>query len=322
MFGDHELRHLQTVPNTIAHRRAVGEVFVTDSTQVGEDEFVLAFQIPRAHSLWGDRRSAFHDPFSVGEAARQASFVVIHRHLGVPVGVPFSLKNYQFTVAGVPAYLDNRRNPLEGFLRYRLKNKKIAGTELGSMTIDGEVDIDGALAMTIGGDVVFLSSDDYRALRAYQRANKPLAGLPDVPAVAAYDAALVGRTDQRNVVIGPALGGQDDRYALVIDRAHPSYFDHDYDHVPGPFIVEGFRQAAIVAAGRTGLLSGTDTVLTACLAEFADFGEFEAPLEYVVGDIAKTDGGQITVTMALRQFDTDIATGTITLVASPEDVTP
>jgi hypothetical protein len=315
-FADLSLSHEQTVPNSIAHRRAVGEVFVTDSAQTGEAEFAVAFQVPRAHSLWGDRRTRFHDPFATAEAARQASFVVIHRHLAVPVGTPFTLRHYEFSVTDPGAYADDQRTPLEGFLQYRVSAPDLAGGTLGSLSLAGELEIGGSPAMAISGDVVFMTSDDYEVLRAFQRARKPLAGAPDWTPPAPYPAADVGRLDQRNVVIAPPLSdGPGDRYSLHIDRGHPSYFDHDYDHVPGPFIVEGFRQAAVMTAVRHGALPGPDAVLTSCRTDFADFGEFEAPLEYAA---TLRPGGHVLADVELSQFGKRIATGEIGLMPAPD----
>ena len=128
------------------------------------------------------------------------------------------------------AFRDNEKSPLEGELRYRLSDRIDRDGELGSMRIDGSLVIDGTQAMTVSGDVVFMSREDYTALRRFQRARKPLGTAAGV-AVKPVDAALVGRRDPRNVVLGEGN-------LLVIDRRHPSFFDHGYDHVPGPLMVE------------------------------------------------------------------------------------
>jgi hypothetical protein len=312
----HDLTFEQTVPRACAHRRAVGEVFVTDSARVGDDEFLLAWQIPRAHSLWGDRLSDFHDPFATAEAARQGCFVVVHRHLGIALDLPFSLQRFEFQVhGGLEPYHDDRRSVLQGLLRYRIGQKEFRGGELGSMRIHGELEIGGVHAMTISGDVVFLSRGDYQALRTYQRMRKPLRDIPPWSPAAPVAPALVGRRDERNIVVGepvPISSSGTLRYPLVIDRGHPSYFDHDYDHVPGPFIVEGFRQVGILAARGAGLLASPVTAMTGLTATFADFGEFEAPLEYSA-DPEPGSEGRANVRVGLHQFGAQIAEGLVEL---------
>jgi len=320
---DMALSFEQTVPRAVAHRRAVGEVFVTDTAELGADRFLLAWQVPRAHALWGDRVAAYHDPFSVAEAARQGCFVVVHRHLGIPIDLPFSLRRFSFQVLDLEPFRDDRRHPLQGVLDYRLANREFSGGELGSMTVDGVVHIGGGQAMTVSGDVVFVSRQDYQALRAYQRSRKPLAGAGPAPSAEPVAAAAVGRRDSRNVVVGAAGDPRAPRWPLVIDRSHPSYFDHDYDHVPGPFIVEGFRQTALLAATASGALSSPVAALTSLDTTFADFGEFEAPLHYQVGSAGAPphgpgpDGPAHLVQAGLYQFGQEIARAAIGLTPYP-----
>lgn len=306
----------RTVPRAIAHRRAVGEVFVTDSGRLSDDEFLLAWQIPRAHALWGDRPAPYHDPFSVAEAARQASFVVVHRHLDIPLDLPFTLQRFAFQVSDLEALRDNERSPIQGLLTYRLTDRQFRAGQLGSMTINGEIEVDDKPVMTISGDVVFMSRDDYKALRTFQRSQKLRREIAPWKPAEALAPALVGRADRRNVVIGePSVLSFPAgllRYPLVIDRSHPSYFDHDYDHVPGPFIVEGFRQAGLLAASRAGALPSPVAALTGLTTTFADFGEFEAPLDYSA-EVAAAGEGKVNVRVGLHQFGSEIAEGRIEL---------
>jgi hypothetical protein len=306
----------RTVPRAIAHRRAVGEVFVTDSQRVSDDEFLLAWQVPRAHALWGDRLVPFHDPFSVAEAARQASFVVVHRHLDIPLDLPFTLQRFAFQVSDLELFRDDRCSPLQGLLTYRLTDQQTRGGQLGSMTIHGTVEIDGRPAMTVEGDVVFMSRADYGGLRAFQRSRKLRAPVPPWQPAATVAPESVGRADRRNIVVGEptALSFPAGllRYPLVIDRSHPSYFDHDYDHVPGPFIVEGFRQVALLAASRSTMLASPLAVLTGLTTSFSDFGEFEAPLEYSAERMSVSDG-RVEAWVGLHQFGSEIAEGRLEL---------
>jgi len=312
----------QTVPRALAHRQALGEVFVADSMQVGEDEFLLAVQIPRAHSVWFDRCVAFHDPLSTAEAARQSVFVVIHRHLGIPPGLPFSLQRMEFAMKDLAAYRDNEASPLQGHLRLRV-TRHGASLLLGGMSIDGELTIGGEAALTVSGDIAFMPRGDYDALRAYRRARKPLDGAT-AAAVSPLEPAAVGRLDARNVVIGAPEPHRDaggaTRYPLVIDRRHPSFFDHEYDHVPGPLIIEAWRQAAIVTAHAAGAVPTPVVALTGLDVAFADFGEFEGRVECSASldpAVAPAAHAHVAVSVGLHQFGEQIAAGRIELSPYP-----
>ncbi|MDA0566065.1 hypothetical protein LG943_17340 [Streptomonospora sp. S1-112] len=309
----------QTVPCSVAHRRALGEVFVADSAAGPDGDVFLALQLPRAHTLWFDRTTPFHDTFSVAEAARQGSFVALHRHLGVPVGLPFTLQRFEFAVADLECYRDSGTAPLEGILRYTVADRADRGTDFSEMRLRGEVTVGGRPAMTIDADVVFLARDDYAALRRFQLSRKP-AGEPFTPPPP-FPPELVGRLDRRNVVVGDspvASEGGEARFAFVVDRTHPSFFDHDYDHVPGPFIVEGFRQAALVTAVRTGAAASPLMAVTGCATRFTNFGEFDSLLECTadVGEV--TAEGAVTVEVGLHQFGKRLAEGRVELTPLPE----
>jgi hypothetical protein len=313
------LRFDQTVPRQLAHRRALGEVFVADSAQVADDAYVLALQVPRAHSLWFDRRSDYHDPLSLVEATRQASFVIVHRHLGVPVGLPFTLQSVCFRTDDLGCFVDSRRAPLEGVLSLRVVQRREAGSLQGSLRLAGSVEVGGAQAMTMEGEIVFMSSADYEALRAYQRRRKPLGGDPS-PAVQGLAPADVGRADPRNVVVGePAQTAGGLSFPLVVDRTHPSFFDHDFDHVPGPLLGEAFRQAAIVTAYRAGELAVPEAIVTACEAAFSDFAELDAPVQITVSPRRGQATRRLELDVEVRQLDRRIAEASITLRAYPDD---
>ncbi|TGB16676.1 AfsA-related hotdog domain-containing protein, partial [Streptomyces palmae] len=208
----------QTVPRAIAHRRQIGEVFVADSVQRGEDDFHLSFQVPRAHSLWSDHPAGHHDPFASAEAARQAIFVLLHRHLGVPVGLPFSLQRITFRVTEPAAYRVRDGWPLQGYLHYRVADRRNRGSDVVGMVLRGEMEIGGRPAMELTAELAFMSQQDYDVFRAFQRAQKPVATAARTPH-SPLDAARVGRRDPGNVVIGEAPGAAGP--LLVPDPRHP-----------------------------------------------------------------------------------------------------
>ncbi|UNZ19547.1 AfsA-related hotdog domain-containing protein [Streptomyces sp. 891-h] len=306
----------QTVPRALAHRSQIGEVFVADSAQTSEDDHYLSFQIPRAHSLWSDAPRGHHDPFASAEAARQAIFVMLHRHLGVPVQLPFSLQRITLHVEDPEAYAREGNRPLQGFLHYRVTGRERRGADVVGMRLAGSMEIGGRPALSLTAQLAFMSQGDYDVFRSYQRARKPLATARLTPSTPLPPAA-VGRGDPRNVVIGAAGDGTAptaDRYLLVADRTHPAFFDHEYDHVPGPLMVEGMRQAAVAAAGRAGALRAPSALLTGCEADFLDFAEFEADLAYETEVGAPGADGRLSVEVAVRQFGNRVVAGRIELL--------
>ncbi|MFH8589960.1 AfsA-related hotdog domain-containing protein [Streptomyces celluloflavus] len=325
-----ELAFEQTVPRSLAHRRQIGEVFVTDSAQVSDDDFHLSFQIPRAHSLWSDQRPGFHDPFASAEAARQSIFVLLHRHLGVPLGLPFSLQRITLRVTDPQAYTHDGISALQGYVHYRVAERRSKGSDVVGMILEGAMEIGGRPAMTLSAVLAFMSQEDYDIFRAFQRAQKPVADARLTPA-RRLDAGLVGRENPRNVVIGlpgPEArrdGGPGDgafRCLLAADPHHPAFFDHEYDHVPGPLMVEGMRQAAVAAACRTGAMATPHALTVGCEAAFLDFAEFEADLVHEAEAGAPGPDGRVPVAVVLRQFGKPIVEGRIDLLPDAAPLPP
>ncbi|MFX0575412.1 AfsA-related hotdog domain-containing protein [Nocardia nepalensis] len=292
----------QTVPCSLAHRRCLGEVFVADTAAAGPGEYLAAIQIPRAHSLWSDRVSDFHDPLAAVEAIRQAMTVLGHRYLGLPLGTALSLQRMTAEIEDHSALGDTGTDPLEGIVRIR--------TDLGSGTsylaehsFDATLTIGTAAALTVRGGGIAFPPETYAEFRTHQRRNRPEEGVhaesPDpVPP------NRVGRRDPRNVVVGGDL-------ELLVDRTHPSFFDHPYDHVPGPLMLEGFRQAALVAAGEPYALGGLE-------ATFTGFAELAGPLTFTYRVDADPDFGA-DVDLVLSQFGIPIAECRIELIPNPSE---
>jgi hypothetical protein len=317
--GQAALSFEQTVPRSLAHRAALSEVFVADSLQSGDGEFLVAVQVPRAHSLWFDRQAPYHDPLATAEAVRQSVFVVVHRYVGLSRELPFSLQRFEFRVRDLEAYRDNESSPLQGIVRLRVSQRERPRSGLGILTFEADLDVDGSIAMSSSGLAFFVTAAKYEAVRAHQRTHLPTA-LPST-AFEPLDPALVGRLDRRNVVIAdPASspsGPETGRYPLVVDKHHPSFFDHPYDHLPGPLIAEAWRQAAIDTANRTGLLSTAVVAITACSAEFSNFAELDELTECSASARGAFDDGRVAFTIGLHQLGRQIADGELELRPYP-----
>jgi hypothetical protein len=296
-------------------------VYVADSLQAGDDEFVLTFQVPRAHCVWFDRRVPYHDPLSTAEAARQGVYVVVHRHIGMPPGLAFTLQGVRFRVEDLERYRDHAVSPLQGVLTLRLVDHTTHAGGVGGMTFEGDVVVDDTLAMTVGGDLMFLPHDDYAALREYQRGRSSLQTADPPAAGPGLDAAASGRLDRRNSVLGePEPDGSSGgaiRYPVIVDQQHPSFFDHAYDHAPGPLLLEAYRQAAIVTAHRAGALPSPCAAITGCTAAFTDFAELDARTECSAAVDDRFDDGRVGVSVGLVQFGKEIATGHVELRPYP-----
>lgn len=300
----------QAVPRALAHRRAVAEVFVTDTAVAGDGDYLAAVQLPRAHSLWFDRLVPWHDPLSVVEAVRQALLVIGQRYLRLPADAPASLQRMGFAVEDLSAFRDDERTPLEGIVRIRSDQDPATSGYYQDISFEAQVGIAGVPAMTLRGGGIAFPRDTYDELRDLQQ--RPADDTP-APAPEPIAPGLLGRRDPRNIVLGTA----GDRFVVRVDQRHPSFFDHPYDHVPGPLLIEAFRQAALLAGTRSGLLPDPCAAVTGLRAEFREFAELDGALRCTAEPEPDSEPGFAIVRTTLHQYGKQIATGTVELTAHP-----
>jgi hypothetical protein len=303
------LRFDRNVSRDLVHRKALPEVLVTDTVQVADDEFLLGTQLPRAHILWSDRQHSYHDPLITVEVTRQAALAIPQRYYDVKPDWHFISTLIDFRVVDLDAFADDETAPPEGILRARFSKKRERNGMLSGITLESELTINGALAGTVLGVMMFYSKTTYKRLRSYQRKSKELHAFRPRAVSGPIDPARVGRVFARNVTIGesPREGHADSeqRYLAIVDQKHPSFFDHPLDHVPGALLVEVYRQAAIATATGGGEATPAAAVLTRFRAELSDFAELDAPVECSATIVEEEDGGAH-IALAMHQLDSQI----------------
>ncbi|NJC74042.1 hypothetical protein HC031_30655 [Planosporangium thailandense] len=311
-----ELRYDQPVAHALVHKAGVGEVLVTDSAPVSERVFAVAGELPRTHCYFSDLPAAAdrYDAVALLEFCRQASYVVIHRYLGVPVDRSFLLRRIGVALtpgvvfADQPDLLRLRASvtverrfdaPVPG-LSVRLDLTAPDGRELGR----------GALSAS------WLTAGEYARLRREARAARGLGARPGPPPAVPAEratAASVGRTAPRNVVLADGVDGTGE---LVVDPTYRGMFDHPQDHLPGMLLVEAARQAALraVAEGLGGPVGGL--ALRALRASFPGFAELDLPVRHHTADApGGADGTQVRV--SARQDRTEVCRVTATVAVDP-----
>ncbi|WP_225839740.1 AfsA-related hotdog domain-containing protein [Streptomyces sp. NK08204] len=290
------------VPPMTVNRRSPREVFVTDHARIGADEFAIAVRVAHDHPLWSDQRAHLHDPAAVIEAFRQAFVVARHEYLGVPRGTPSAVQQLTLAVPDLDAFRTDGSTPLKGVIKVRVTQTD------GTFDIAGDFVVGSARAMTLSFGSILFPRESYRQIRDYQRSRRPAeaAGTPDTKPL---DPELVGRHDPGNVVIAPAT--RPNRFPLVVDRTHLSFFDRDYDHLPASLLIEAMRQSALRSAAEAGLRTG-EAALTRAELDFGIFVETDVPAECVVSAVTGRPG-TVTASVGIDQAGVRVASGTLEL---------
>ncbi|GAB2530492.1 ScbA/BarX family gamma-butyrolactone biosynthesis protein [Nocardia heshunensis] len=245
--------HVRTVPRALAHRHAVAEVFVTSLDAESDDSFVVGAQLPRMHGHYGDHAGVlaeYHDLIAVMEAARQASIAVTHEFYDVPTDSAFLVRTFNGTGIDSLAW-EIGSAPADLELRVRALRAHRRGTALEGLDLVLDISSAGVTMGTVDGSFSWVSPRQWAGIRGGYRKHLGL-GPFETPASAGprAAAALVGRENPRNVVIGvPEITGGRARAAVIADTTHPILFDHQLDHVPGNLLIEACRQTALTTLG-------------------------------------------------------------------------
>ncbi|MFJ6985384.1 MULTISPECIES: ScbA/BarX family gamma-butyrolactone biosynthesis protein [unclassified Streptomyces] len=252
-----------TVPRQLVHRAAVAETFLTDWRRTGDDRFTVSAQWPRAHGLHVSPDWTAYDPLLVVETIRQAGTLISHTEYDVPLDQQFVLQEFQVDteadglgVGPLPAEPEVELV----FTDVQYRGRRPAGARYAAYVLR-----DGKRVAT--ADVAFtcVSGPVYRRLRGGRTAETVTA----VPVPDGVPAEAVGRALPTDVVLAPT--DRTDRWQLRVHTAHPVFFDHPLDHVPGMLLLESARQAArlsLPAEHPTG----------AYHAVFHRYGELDAPI--------------------------------------------
>ncbi|AWT46083.1 MULTISPECIES: ScbA/BarX family gamma-butyrolactone biosynthesis protein [Streptomyces] len=227
-----------TVPRQLVHRAAVAETLLTGWHRLADDRFTVAAQWPRAHGLHVSADWTAYDPLLAVETVRQSGTLLTHAEYDVPLGHRFVLD--AFDVTTFPEHLGVGALPAEIEVDVVFTDVQYRGRRPVSARYTAEVLRCGERAAT--ADVAFtcMSEAVYRRLRSGRTPETVTAP----PAPAGLPPEAVDRALPGDVVLAPA--DRRGRWRLRVDTAHPVFFDHPLDHVPGTLLLEAARQATVV----------------------------------------------------------------------------
>ncbi len=271
---DRELRFDATVPRQYAHKRAVEETFLTDIiVRQSRAQILACAQLPRSHTLYNEVENGFHDLLLILEIARQGMTIYGHGMLDVPPETAFVMSGLRAEAIALDA-LRQGDAPAELVIDvpFGRERRDRRGRTRG-YGLTGKGAIDGRDALAFSGEALLIPESLYERVRSVR-----VEGERDPrPAPVVVEPARVGRRWPRNVVVGDAVpAGAELCCALIADTAHPSFFDHPLDHVPGMLMLEAARQAALLYVAERGW-SPMATVLDACEAGFTQYAALWPP---------------------------------------------
>ncbi|MFQ5527230.1 MAG: AfsA-related hotdog domain-containing protein [Thermoanaerobaculia bacterium] len=259
------------------HRNYIDHVLITDVARLDDDYFLCAGRLPQLHGYFNEvRQTPCCNVFSASEIARQASLAISHRYLEIPEGFAQIMHSARGRMEDA---WDDRtvapRSP-EFLLEVRLIDRRYRKTgELIGVNADYTGYSDFSKVYRSHGEWTLVPKKLYQRLR-HQASDSISQDQAEAMRSQAIEPSSVGRKTTENVFISnPTAESHGYSTYLITDSAHPYFFEHEIDHVPGMLLLEGCYQFAVAVSGAVDVRSPEDLTLqryTMCFHRFAGLG--------------------------------------------------
>lgn len=283
----------RTVNRRLVHRRALSEVFLTDSVLVDASHFVAAAQLPPSHAYYTDLPAGSAvDPLLLLECCRQAETHAVHVHHGAPDDTKFVLQSWSLDLPGL-AGAELPPGPAEVAIEVSMHDAQWIGGSLRRLGYRMLIHVAGRHVGEARMQVQYVAAGVYGTLRGRGRDGQPPTSddYRQAPAGKPVAPAKVGRERPENVILlDPVTGPDGVRARLRVAGGHPSLFDHAQDHVPGMVLMEAGRQAFLLASEEFTGVPAASWSVTGLEASFTAYAELDEPLEVVVHRAAEESG--------------------------------
>ncbi|MFF8836915.1 ScbA/BarX family gamma-butyrolactone biosynthesis protein [Streptomyces sp. NPDC015130] len=251
------------VPGEFVHRADPADIFPTDWTRLAEDRFSVSARWPAAHPFFSPVTGDRHDPVLVAETIRQATMLVAHAELGVPLDEQFVMWGLGYTTDPEALAVDGLSSDVTVDLVCSELIRR--GGSIRNMRVALVLTRDGRHLATGSALTRCTSARAYRRIRGERLA---ALGRP-VPLIQGVAPQLVGRESPKDVVLG--VGARPGQWQLRINTGHTTLFRRPNDHVPGMVLLEAARQAATLTTGSTAFLP------VAMESSFSRYAELDSP---------------------------------------------
>ena len=259
-----------------AGKTNLSAVLVDSLRRLDDDKHAVTIHWPRDHAFYPLTEQG-HSPLLFIESVRQALSVISYAGLDVPVDYRMS---WEFLTSDI-ASTALRPGPDPATVEVIVTHKIVDRRRLGSVRFAAHAHAvrDGMPLGTARMDYTAHPPVLYKRLRG-RSGDAAQAFARALPAPPPIDAALAGRTSERDVVLAP--GDAPRRWLLRADTTHPELFDHPHDHVPGMVLLEAAHQAVQADAAPERIIP------VSLNATFRRYTELDQPC-WIVTEPADTD---------------------------------
>ncbi len=296
----------RTVPRRLVHKNADSEVLLRGVREISADTVTFDLAWYAAHPLFQARESGAPDPSLVVESVRQASLYLCHQRHGMPMDRQVVLREVAFEAC--PPFRGSGAPADRATAVVRLDSRPNRTGRRAELDVEALVTDAAGHRARVAMNGLAVDAPCYARLRGAVR-RPPCPVSPPHPPVERPLPSVVGRRRLHDVVVGRGPGAPDPRpWWLDVDPAHPTFFDHESDHVQGILLVEAVQQVARAtraerAEGPADRSEPAEPMAASMRLAFLGFAELGSAVAF---EAAPSPAGWSTVDVVARQGGRDV----------------
>jgi len=262
----------QHATRTLTHKRFPENVLLAEIHACADDHFRCVGRIPSDHRFFNDcGRVPGNDILFYTEVGRQASLAVTHAFLDVGPDDVFIFERSEAAVTDAVWRISQQPSLDSVVIEIKVRETVRRKNKAVNRVVADHV-------MFVGDEVVFRGTGTWTVQSAalFKRLRRTAEAGSSAPEEhpdpqQPYPSNVV-ITSPRDLEDGTGIST-----SLIVNRAHPYFFDHPCDHVPGMLLLEGCAQLALGAVAQSAAASSARAAVMAYDMDFTQFVECTLP---------------------------------------------
>lgn len=245
-----------------------------DDYKLNENHFIFFAELPKSHMYFNDyirfaNQKKYYDSMLVLEIFRQISICVTHKYYAIPFDAKFVFNDANFKVIHHQEF-EIKNEPLRVAIDVQIKNQRYRKNILVGYSLSMRLIINDCICAEKEMVIGWMESLVWKKLRSKIKQEIQYSCFN----VKREHPLAVGRLNPQNVIIGDCeINNKQLTTTLCIDQTYSPIFDHQLDHVPAMFIIEAFRQSALLAIEKYNSISIEELFFSNCNISFKHFCE-------------------------------------------------
>jgi hypothetical protein len=309
----------ELIAKELVHKTSLGNVFLTDVRQPGENWFLCGARVPQSHSFFTHNgRSPSSDLLFYVEIGRQASIAISHSFLDLSSDYAFVFDQSEITLLESAWKSVGQRRRDRIAVEVKIKEQERRNGTITRLVADYAYYDDQEQVLSAKGAWSLQTSAMFQRLRRLSQRSLRIES--DNGSSRSIVSSCLSNAEPNVVISTPEQRESESDFCacLIVDSTNLFFFDHPCDHVPGMLLIEGCAQLAARAAAQLARKDPKDLLLYHSGLHFRRFVECNLPVQLRAqcgpAERGKDQLLHQKVDISISQQDTVLGTAVVSIV--------